>query len=178
MPANALNAVNADHVAPLGDIGPLLARLVREPSGGKAPPDRYLDEEFKKYLGEPSNMDRLGKPSVFACPDCGGVLWEVDDGGRGVPHFQCRDGHSYSMEGLDSDQGLHLESTLWAAIRALEESANLRRRMAERLRRRSPHLAERADQRAERSEQHAAELRELVQGESPAVRVEEGRGSA
>ena len=36
--------------------------------------------------------------SGFSCPDCGGRLWEIQDGG--LLRFRCRVGHMYSADSL------------------------------------------------------------------------------
>jgi two-component system chemotaxis response regulator CheB len=91
--------------------------------------DRELDmTEINESTLE--NLERPGKPSPFACPDCGGVLWELNDGN--LVHFRCRTGHAYSAETLLAEQMDGLEDALWVALRALEESASLARRLAER----------------------------------------------
>src|SRR5581483_8751225 len=74
--------------------------------------------------------DHLGRPSAFACPDCGGVLWEIED--NGFLRFRCRVGHAFTARHLDAQQRHAIETALWAALRALEESASLYRRMADR----------------------------------------------
>ena len=72
-----------------------------------------------------------GKPSVFACPECHGVLWELRDGD--LVRFRCRVGHSYGTESLVSELSGASEAALWAAMRALEEKAAMHRRIADSL---------------------------------------------
>ena len=74
--------------------------------------------------------DHPGDPSAFACPDCGGVLWEIDDEGR--IRFRCRTGHAYTSRALMAAQDETLEEALWSALRALEEQSSLARRLADR----------------------------------------------
>lgn len=70
-----------------------------------------------------------GTPSVFACPECHGVLWEVKN--DKITRFRCRVGHTYSPESLTTELSSASETALWAAVRALEEKAALQRRVAE-----------------------------------------------
>jgi two-component system chemotaxis response regulator CheB len=70
-----------------------------------------------------------GVPSVFACPECHGVLWELKD--EKMVRFRCRVGHSYGTESLTREISMASENALWAAVRALEEKAALQRRVAE-----------------------------------------------
>jgi two-component system, chemotaxis family, protein-glutamate methylesterase/glutaminase len=46
--------------------------------------------------------------------------------------FRCRVGHAFTAAHLDSQQRLAVETSLWAALRALEERASLYSRMAQR----------------------------------------------
>jgi two-component system chemotaxis response regulator CheB len=113
MPASAMRNVKIDHIAALDEIGPLLMRLVAEPPprAGSSPPEQGT-------RGEPA----------FSCPACGGVLrLEGDDL---AAQFACKVGHVYSPLGLVADQRERLESGLWTALRTLEESSELSRRLA------------------------------------------------
>lgn len=121
MPRSAAAHVAVDALLPLPEIAPALARLAGEPrrdQGGDPVPD------------EPSsNAPRLadGQSTRFTCPDCGGVLFEYDEGT--VERFQCSVGHAYSLESLVDGQARQVEHALWAAVRILEDRVVLLRRM-------------------------------------------------
>jgi two-component system chemotaxis response regulator CheB len=85
------------------------------------------------------DQDRPGTPSQFGCPECGGVLWEVEN--DQIVRFRCRVGHAYSSESLLESQTEGMEAALWSALRALEEKASLTRRLADRARAQSQHAA-------------------------------------
>ena len=51
--------------------------------------------------------ERNDMPSIYSCPNCGGVLWEVDDGG--TPRFRCRVGHAYGALSLAVQHGPAVE---------------------------------------------------------------------
>jgi two-component system chemotaxis response regulator CheB len=70
----------------------------------------------------------LGKPSLFAGPECHGVLIEIEEGGRF--RFRCHTGHAYSAESLLAAFTESTEDTLWNAIRSIEETALLMQRLA------------------------------------------------
>ncbi|MFL5627640.1 MAG: hypothetical protein ACJ788_18845 [Ktedonobacteraceae bacterium] len=55
-------------------------------------------------------------------------LWEVQDGT--LLRFRCRVGHAYSLDSILAGQSEVVEQALWAALKTLEESASLSRRMA------------------------------------------------
>ena len=76
--------------------------------------------------------DLPGPPSGFTCPECGGALWELQSGR--LLKYRCHVGHAYTPEGLVAEQARALEVALWTGLRALEEYAALRRRMARRAR--------------------------------------------
>ena len=71
-----------------------------------------------------------GRPSPIACPECHGVLWEVESLPK--PMFRCRVGHSYSLETLNCELSLATEGALWASLRILSEKAAIIDRMASR----------------------------------------------
>ena len=82
--------------------------------------------------GEAAMHDRTltGPPSGLTCPECGGALWELNDGN--MIKYRCHVGHGYTEQAMASNQEAAVEAALWAAVRALEEKAALRQRMAER----------------------------------------------
>jgi two-component system, chemotaxis family, protein-glutamate methylesterase/glutaminase len=149
MPLNAIAAAAPDVVAPADQIAAALSRLAGELS--QLPLEEYdrrrqfamgesslhdpLDQEAAVVAQDKAELEtngRYGEPSVFTCPDCGGVLWEV--GESSLLRYRCHVGHTYSAEGLRTEQTSRLEGALWAAVRALEESSALARRLAHRAR--------------------------------------------
>lgn len=160
MPRSAIENVEIDHVLPLHEIGPLLARLSRE----LAPEPNRPDEEainMKRKIEIGGDREKGGEPSGFTCPECGGALWESHE--NELVHFRCRTGHAYAPESLLAEQFDSLEATLWAAVRALEENAALARRMERWMHGRGNKAGEnRYDRRAKEAEKHAAVLREVL----------------
>lgn len=98
-----------------------------------------------------------------------GALWEHDEGG--VLRFKCHVGHAYSPDSLDVSQSQALEMALWAALRSLQERADLFRRLARRSREGS-----RFQDKARAAEEHAAVLRKVTTsfGREPGEAVEAG----
>jgi two-component system chemotaxis response regulator CheB len=138
MPKSALEHVEVDHVAPAAELGGLLTRLTREPALPSVLATTDLDPELDSDLPEPAVVGTAalrrttlpGVPSTLTCPECGGLLFEEEE--AGLLHFRCHVGHAFSEETLMAVQATALEGALWAAVRALEEKAELGRRLAER----------------------------------------------
>lgn len=163
MPRSALEHVDVDHVLSAAEIGKLLPSLVRQPADlAAAHPDPLLEMEATlSESGAPDQAIRVGRPSALACPECGGVLNEIEDGG--LVRYRCQVGHAFAPESLHGAQRTALEGALWAALRALEEQAALARRMAVRAREmRQIKSSTRHDERAEGAEKQARIVRQVL----------------
>jgi two-component system chemotaxis response regulator CheB len=165
MPESAIANVLVDHVLPLGDIGPMLDRLAREPRPAM-PVDCGSVEEEPYDMGtddKDTGGSRLaGEPSGFTCPDCGGSLYERP--GEHPLHFRCRTGHAFSPESLLAKQSETLDAALWAALRSLEENAAMARRMEKRAREHGNEMSRRRyETRAREAEAHARLLRSILE---------------
>jgi two-component system chemotaxis response regulator CheB len=123
MPRSALRHVQVDHVAPIEEIGPLLNRLVRVSVYERPmrPGAALLTEVRIAEGGDPmeAGVQKLGTPSMFACPECHGVLSEVSEGP--LVRYRCHTGHAYSRATLQAEQNEQVETTLYNAMRALDE---------------------------------------------------------
>src|SRR5262245_28026943 len=65
------------------------------------------------------DMDRLGRRSVLTCPDCHGVMWEIDD--DDLSHYRCHTGHAYGADMMALALDENVRRALASALRALEE---------------------------------------------------------
>jgi len=167
MPLSALQHVEVDHTVPASQIGALLQQVVTTPvRSAAAMPDRdenTLKNELRELTMHEDERDHPGEPSPYSCPECGGVLWELRDGE--LIRFRCRVGHAYTSETLTTEQALTVEHALWSALRALEEHAAVRRRMAERaMLTGNTVTAERYKKRARELDAQAQQVRNLVLG--------------
>lgn len=166
MPRSAIDHVQVDYVVPVTEIPALLAQLVPQHvvAGNGAGKNESVVKEIKFAEADMATIEdenKLGNPSQFACPECGGVLWEMDD--EGMLRFRCRVGHAYTAQTLDAHQSEAVEGALWAAIRGLEESASLARKMATKAGKGKNHkLAKRFDESARDKMQQAEILRNLL----------------
>ncbi|MEH2365621.1 chemotaxis protein CheB [Nostoc sp.] len=171
MPRNAIeNVEDIDHILPLSDIPSTLIALVNTPM--EVQPENPVPSkmEFETEIAQLSleavenESERPGKPSTFGCPDCGGMLWEIEEGKEGnLLRFRCRTGHAYSAETLLATQSDKVEDALWIAFRALEEKASLSHRMAARMEARNQTLAaQRFKEEAHSARQRSAIIREVL----------------
>lgn len=122
MPQSVLARVAVDHVVHPLELPGLLVRLAAETvteGATEEPPS----EEIEALEG-----GRPGAPAELVCPACQGVLTEAHPGD--FEHFRCHVGHAFSLDALVREQSEEVERALWAAVRSLEESAAVSRRLA------------------------------------------------
>ena len=107
MPESALAHVKVDHCLPISRIGQLLVQLshegVMQENIQPALEDMAREVRIAEMETNPlSEHEQVGNPSAYSCPECGGVLWEVDDGE--LTRFRCRTGHAFSTESMFAEQ--------------------------------------------------------------------------
>ena len=122
MPRTALRRTEPDHVVVLADVPRLLESLVHQPAGEpQAIPDRIrLEVEIaRKGHSTMQQMDRIGQRSVLTCPDCDGVMWEIDEGN--LVRYRCHQGHAYTAEVMAVAMDESLRRALGSSLRTLEE---------------------------------------------------------
>jgi two-component system, chemotaxis family, protein-glutamate methylesterase/glutaminase len=154
MPQNAIESGAIDRILRADEIGPVLGQLM---TGAQGPVRRRATDAV-------AGADATATPSTpteFVCPECGGVLRAF--GEFGIARFHCRVGHDFSPSSLVEAYDARLEAALWEAIRTLEESAALSRRLAKDARSRgAPASAARFDVRERDSAERADVVRSAV----------------
>lgn len=166
MPLSAVRGVAVDHVLPLSGIARLLAELASQPLAEEPESLNPEDRDMKGEIERGIDREEGGIPSGLTCPDCGGGLREALV--QGLVHFRCRTGHAYAPETLLAKQSDVVEAALWAAVRSLQENAELARRLERRMRQSGKTgmaTEERYQRRAEEAEHHAEVLRRLLMEE-------------
>ena len=132
MPQSVIENIRVDFVVPLSEIAATLEQaLAIAPRSAAVHGMELMTMEKKIAEMDDAAMtaeDRPGQPSVFSCPDCGGVLWEIEEGD--YARFRCRVGHAYSPETMFGAQNDQLDEALWSALKTLEESAAMAKRLA------------------------------------------------
>jgi two-component system chemotaxis response regulator CheB len=156
MPGNALRHTPGAIATPIAGLADAICRAIDEPLPAGA--ERAANPLTSMSVENPDRSDdnpRAGALTGLTCPECGGALWEHDE--QGVLRYKCHVGHAYSSDSLEVSQSQSLEGALWAALRSLQERADLFRRLA----RRSGDGAH-LEEKARVAEEHARVLRELV----------------
>ena len=74
-----------------------------------------------------SIMD-LGPVSPYSCPECQGVLVQLQDGD--FVRLRCHMGHAYSLSTLLTAVTESLENSLWSTLRVIDERVLLLRHLA------------------------------------------------
>lgn len=183
MPQMALQEVEGSRALSIEAIAAEIGRIVR--TEARPPPQIPAELEMEaRIITDDSNFisglampDRL---SFYNCPECGGPL--------GVQHdrplrFRCTVGHGFTRASLEQGMLRQLESSLWVAIRLLQQRATLARSLSERERQKGRTFGARTYlDRATEDTAHADVLRRLLMdingaGENGAQRpLEQGSG--
>ncbi len=131
MPLSVINNMEADHVASLQEIGPLISEIVKNKKGRKKPVPKDVLTESKIAEQTAVGIDDVKKldvvQSLFACPDCGGGLWEAQN--DIIKRYRCHIGHAYTERDLVLKQSEAAGATLWTALRMMEERKHLLKKM-------------------------------------------------
>lgn len=130
MPLAALETVDVDHVAPAANLGELLRTIAGTDAGPAVPLSGDLRLEVEIAAGARLGSDRLlqiATPSALSCPDCHGVLSEVN--GSHPLRYRCQIGHAYTAETLVA-QIDEVDEAIRVAMRVMEERVTLVERMA------------------------------------------------
>jgi len=106
MPSQALQNVSVDYSEPADQIAGRITSLVNL--------ERGATSEF---------AEARGIPGKITCPECRGPMEQFTDGK--IVEFRCRVDHRYSAESMLGAHAETEERTLWAAVVALEEGADL-----------------------------------------------------
>jgi two-component system chemotaxis response regulator CheB len=169
MPIETVSHDHPDRVLPLAELAAAVTAAVQHlseeaPMSQNGGDEMSLETEYAMLDAEMLERDTPpGDSSVYSCPACGGVLWELED--PELLRFRCRVGHAYTAGSVVDGQGETVEAALWTALRALQERSQLCERLAARL---GKSGAERSRNRfealAEEAHEQAETIRRLLAG--------------
>jgi two-component system chemotaxis response regulator CheB len=163
MPKAVLAGMDVDLVLNLSEMGPAIQKFVgQERPHQNAPQDVIAENEIAERVAVGIELVKdLGEKSIYTCPDCGGGLWEIKEAGS--TRYRCHVGHSFSERDLLFKQTESLETTLWVAMRMMEERKNLLLKMRdENLQRKRMRMAADNNEQAEQMTRHINKLKEAI----------------
>lgn len=137
MPRSAIAHVATDFVGTVEELAVYISGVV----GGAVvqTPVRSDRHAIENIIGLEGNglqagVMTLGAVSKYTCPDCHGVLVQIEEGP--IVRFRCHTGHAFTVKTLIAEVNATIDTSLWSTLRAVEERVMLLRQMSD--------LAERA----------------------------------
>jgi two-component system, chemotaxis family, protein-glutamate methylesterase/glutaminase len=135
MPQSVADHVATDAVAPVAALAAALAgwcasasvvaEQAMEPAAGRHSTENRIAAEANALQ---NGVMQLGRQSKYTCPDCHGVLVEIQEGR--VVRYRCHTGHAFSMQTLLAEVDTAIDNGLWDTLRAIEERLLLLQQMA------------------------------------------------
>jgi two-component system chemotaxis response regulator CheB len=177
MPLAAIQNVEVDKIVRADEIARLLAEAVWrdaldqpaavepagvEPTAAESAAAVADDRDISQATIAPDLLDKIeGPPSHFTCPECGGSLWEIQQGNG--TRFRCHTGHGFTPQTLLFEQNARIENALWSAVRTFQERAALHRELGHKAEQRQMmSMAESCHAKAQEEQDKAAVLRQLL----------------
>lgn len=124
MPENAIEHVDVDVLGTIAQLSNAIAResardmelpVVEAPSVTQQVENTVALEGNGMLAG----VMELGKVSKYTCPECHGVLVQIEEGK--LVRFRCHTGHAYSFKSLLVEINETVDASLWSTVRAIEE---------------------------------------------------------
>jgi two-component system chemotaxis response regulator CheB len=163
MPAAVLEKTEVDYTLTLDEMAGVIEKVLQENRTAVDPP-RELKMESEIAANAAIGIDKvasIGEKSIYTCPDCGGGLWSINEGN--ITRYRCHVGHSFSERQLLIKQAETLETTLWVALRMMEERRNLLLKLKDQNRKRGlVRISETNELKAEEMTVHIDKLREIL----------------
>jgi two-component system chemotaxis response regulator CheB len=132
MPESAIRHVAVDAVLPLDGLADAILAMTKRPLPipSQGVPDWMRIENLiaREGNGLKAGVMGLGAISPYTCPDCHGVLIQIEQGS--IQRFRCHTGHSYSLQTLLAETNRAIQSQLWDTVRTIEERILLMRQLA------------------------------------------------
>jgi two-component system, chemotaxis family, protein-glutamate methylesterase/glutaminase len=126
-----LQEIDVDYCIALSKMGGIISRIIatREDVDTKIPADILKEVKISEEgISSIDDLQQLGSCTFYCCPDCGGVLFELNNDSH--LRYRCHTGHTFSVNDLLSKQNKSIESSIWVTLRAMEERKNLMAQLA------------------------------------------------
>jgi two-component system chemotaxis response regulator CheB len=164
MPLAVLENMEVDYCTSLKNMADIILDVINNAEAKQISiPENILEESklSEKSATSIEGVRQLGQKSLYSCPDCGGGLWQIENGK--TKHYRCHIGHAYSENDLVIKQAEETEHTLWVAVRMMEERKLLLNKIAREYNDRGfQRLNSEYNNRVEDLDQHIAKLKELL----------------
>jgi len=168
MPLSVLDNMEVDFCITLSAMGKIISDICHSVRTSiAAPREVRLEAEIaERVIVDYEHVKQLGDKSIYACPDCGGGLWHINEDSHGrkrVDRYRCHIGHSYSEKDLVIKQAEIAENTLWVALRIMEERKTLLMKMqADHIKKGLSVIAGKYGAKAEAISIHVDKLKEIL----------------
>ncbi|MBZ6379606.1 chemotaxis protein CheB [Pacificimonas flava] len=147
LPRAAISAVGEpDFLGNADGLADWLTEMVAKPAGERVEASDELKLEVMVAGLERASIrteERLGELTPFSCPDCKGVLWEIEDGP--LLRYRCHTGHAYTANTLLESQTDALERRLYETLKDHRERSALLRHLADKDMANRAHWLQRAE---------------------------------
>lgn len=164
MPESAIEHVPVDLVGSCSALARAIEEFTsKDPGAGEVSKTGRLEVESR--IASEGNALQLGvmdmgDVSQYTCPDCHGVLVQIEEGS--IVRFRCHTGHAFSLQTLLAEVSESIDKGLWDTIRAIEERVLLLRQISKLEARNAPDQAKVTDKLADDSENSIKALKDLV----------------
>jgi two-component system, chemotaxis family, protein-glutamate methylesterase/glutaminase len=131
LPRTALRQVEGARCLPIVEMGREIVRLVATEARELPPVPPELELEARIASSDTNLVSALAMPdemSLYNCPECGGPL--AAEPNRPL-RYRCTVGHAFTASSLEDGMRHQIESSLWVAIRLLQQRSNLNRTLSE-----------------------------------------------
>ncbi|HEX2546487.1 MAG TPA: chemotaxis protein CheB [Ramlibacter sp.] len=137
MPESAIEHVQVDGVAAVADLWPVLGEWSAKAAAfeGGQPPGLHGERHATEVrIADEANalqngVMHLGKQSCYTCPDCHGVLVQIEEGP--IVRYRCHTGHAFSTQTLLEEVDTAIDNGLWDTVRSMEERLLLLRQLGD-----------------------------------------------
>ena len=164
MPESAIEHVQVDLVGSCS----VLAQAIKDIASGDPRADENKKAsrlEIESRIASEGNalqlgVMKMGGVSQYTCPDCHGVLVQIEEGS--IVRFRGHTGHAFSLQTLLAEVSESIDKGLWDTIRAIEERVLLLRQISKLDEKNEPERARATEQLADDTENSIKAIRELV----------------
>jgi two-component system chemotaxis response regulator CheB len=134
MPDSAIEHVAVDCIGTVDVLADAIARELAVEVPLPAPEAPRPGQQVENLIAMEGNGMRagvmdLGKVSQYTCPECHGVLVQIEDGK--LVRFRCHTGHAYSFKSLLAEVNNAVDTSLWDTVRAIEERILILQQLAD-----------------------------------------------